>query len=63
MGFRASPPSPAGIPSASPAWAVLMDRLGYARHVAQGGDWGTAVSAAIGRQAPEGLLGIHVNFA
>ena len=45
------------------AWAVLMDRLGYARYVAQGGDWGTAVSAAMGRQAPEGLLGIHVNFA
>jgi pimeloyl-ACP methyl ester carboxylesterase len=45
------------------AWAVLMDRLGYARYVAQGGDWGTAVSATMGRQAPEGLLGIHVNFA
>src|SRR5215510_14568935 len=37
------------------AWAVLMDRLGYARYVAQGGDWGTAVSAAMGRQAPAGL--------
>jgi pimeloyl-ACP methyl ester carboxylesterase len=45
------------------AWAVLMKRLGYARYVAQGGDWGTAVSAAMARQAPEGLLGIHVNFA
>jgi pimeloyl-ACP methyl ester carboxylesterase len=45
------------------AWAVLMQRLGYTRYVAQGGDWGTAVSAAMGRQAPEGLLGIHVSFA
>jgi pimeloyl-ACP methyl ester carboxylesterase len=45
------------------AWAVLMDRLGYARYVAQGGDWGTAVAAAMARQEPEGLLGIHVNFA
>jgi pimeloyl-ACP methyl ester carboxylesterase len=45
------------------AWAVLMERLGYTRYVAQGGDWGTAISAAMARQAPEGLLGIHVNFA
>ena len=44
------------------AWAVLMDRLGYS-YVAQGGDWGTAISAAMARQAPEGLVGIHVNFA
>jgi pimeloyl-ACP methyl ester carboxylesterase len=42
---------------------VLMGRLGYARYVAQGGDWGTAVTAAMGRQAPGGLAGIHVNFA
>jgi pimeloyl-ACP methyl ester carboxylesterase len=45
------------------AWAVLMDRLGYSRYVAQGGDWGTAISAAMARQAPAGLLGIHVSFA
>src|SRR5262249_32583159 len=45
------------------AWAVLMERLGYTRYVAQGGDWGTAISAAMARRAPEGLLGIHVNFA
>jgi pimeloyl-ACP methyl ester carboxylesterase len=45
------------------AWAVLMERLGYARYVAQGGDWGTAISAAMARQAPAGLAGIHVNFA
>jgi pimeloyl-ACP methyl ester carboxylesterase len=45
------------------AWAVLMERLGYTRYVAQGGDWGTAVTAAMAREAPAGLLGIHVNFA
>jgi len=45
------------------AWAVLMERLGYTRYVAQGGDWGTAIAAAMGRQAPTGLAGIHVNFA
>ncbi|MBV9795656.1 MAG: alpha/beta fold hydrolase [Actinobacteria bacterium] len=45
------------------AWAVLMGRLGYTRYVAQGGDWGTAVSAAMARQAATGLAGIHVSFA
>ncbi len=63
-GFRASPASAGWGPDRiARAWAVLMKRLGYTRYVAQGGDWGTAVSAAMARQAPEGLLGIHVNFA
>jgi pimeloyl-ACP methyl ester carboxylesterase len=44
------------------AWAELMDRLGYTRYVAQGGDVGAAVTDAMGRQAPQGLLGIHVNL-
>jgi pimeloyl-ACP methyl ester carboxylesterase len=44
------------------AWAVLMDRLGYTRYVAQGGDVGASVTDAMGRQAPEGLIGIHVNL-
>ena len=44
------------------AWAELMNRLGYARYVAQGGDVGAAVTDAMGRQGPEGLLGIHVNL-
>ena len=44
------------------AWAELMKRLGYARYVAQGGDWGSPVTAAMARQAPGGLLGIHINF-
>jgi pimeloyl-ACP methyl ester carboxylesterase len=43
------------------AWAELMDRLGYTRYVAQGGDVGAYVTDAMGRQAPEGLLGIHLN--
>jgi pimeloyl-ACP methyl ester carboxylesterase len=44
------------------AWAVLMERLGYKRYVAQGGDWGSPVSSAMARQAPAGLLGIHINL-
>ena len=44
------------------AWAELMHRLGYTRYVAQGGDVGSAVTDAMGRQAPEGLLGIHLNL-
>jgi pimeloyl-ACP methyl ester carboxylesterase len=44
------------------AWAELMTRLGYSRYVAQGGDVGAAVTDAMGRQAPEGLLGIHMNL-
>jgi pimeloyl-ACP methyl ester carboxylesterase len=44
------------------AWAKLMDRLGYSRFVAQGGDLGAIVADAMGRQAPEGLLGIHLNL-
>jgi pimeloyl-ACP methyl ester carboxylesterase len=44
------------------AWAELMRRLGYTRYVAQGGDVGAAVTDALGRQAPSGLLGIHLNL-
>jgi pimeloyl-ACP methyl ester carboxylesterase len=44
------------------AWAQLMQRLGYTRYVAQGGDWGTPISSAMARQAPAGLLGIHINL-
>src|SRR5215208_2880678 len=63
---RASRPSSAGTPAAShargrSAWAELMDRLDYTRYVAQGGDVGAAVTDAMGRQEPEGLLGIHLN--
>lgn len=44
------------------AWAVLMRRLGYTRYVAQGGDVGAAVTDALGRLAPAGLLGIYLNL-
>jgi pimeloyl-ACP methyl ester carboxylesterase len=44
------------------AWAELMHRLGYGRYVAQGGDQGASVTDAMGRQAPDGLLGIHMNL-
>src|SRR5678815_490474 len=44
------------------AWAVLMERLGYTRYVAQGGDVGAAVTDAMGRQGPKGLIGIHLNL-
>jgi pimeloyl-ACP methyl ester carboxylesterase len=44
------------------AWAELMQRLGYGRYVAQGGDLGAIVTDVMGRQAPEGLLGIHMNL-
>jgi pimeloyl-ACP methyl ester carboxylesterase len=43
-------------------WAELMKRLGYTRYVAQGGDWGSPISSAMARQAPAGLLGIHINL-
>jgi pimeloyl-ACP methyl ester carboxylesterase len=44
------------------AWAELMHRLGYTRYVAQGGDQGAAVTDAMGRQTPKGLIGIHMNL-
>jgi len=44
------------------AWPELMQRLGYTRYVAQGGDVGAAVTDAMGRQAPAGLIGIHTNL-
>jgi pimeloyl-ACP methyl ester carboxylesterase len=44
------------------AWAELMRRLGYPQYVAQGGDVGASVTDTLGRQAPAGLLGIHMNL-
>ena len=44
------------------AWAVLMQRLGYKRYVAQGGDWGAFVTTAMAQQRPSGLVAIHLNF-
>ena len=44
------------------AWDVLMKRLGYSHYVSQGGDHGSVISDALGRLAPPGLLGIHLNM-
>jgi pimeloyl-ACP methyl ester carboxylesterase len=49
-------------PRIARAWTVLMQRLGYTRYVAQGGDWGALVTEQMGVLAPEGLLGIHTNM-
>jgi pimeloyl-ACP methyl ester carboxylesterase len=49
------------VPHIAAAWAQLMARLGYQRWVAQGGDWGAAVTTAIGMAAPPGCAAIHVN--
>lgn len=43
-------------------WATLMERLGYERYVAQGGDWGAFVTTAMAQQRPSGLAAIHLNF-
>ena len=45
------------------AWSELMQRLGYRRWVAQGGDWGAGVTTALGQLLPAGLAGIHLNAA
>ena len=45
------------------AWIVLMNRLGYTRYVAQGGDWGAFITEQMGVLAPPELLGIHINLA
>jgi pimeloyl-ACP methyl ester carboxylesterase len=63
FGFSAKPPATGWSPDRiARAWAELMNRLGYTRYVAQGGDWGSPVSSAMARQAPAGLLGIHINL-
>jgi pimeloyl-ACP methyl ester carboxylesterase len=51
-----------GVGRTGQAWAELMRRLGYTRYVAQGGDVGALVTDAMGRQAPDGLAGIHINL-
>jgi len=62
-GFSGQPASAGWDPGRiARAWAELMNRLDYPRYVAQGGDQGAAVTDAMGSQAPEGLLGIHLNF-
>ena len=63
-GFSGKPTAPGWNPvRIAQAWATLMQRLGYTRYVAQGGDWGNAVSELMALQQPPGLLGIHTNMA
>jgi pimeloyl-ACP methyl ester carboxylesterase len=62
-GFSAKPTSTGWDPvRIARAWTELMDRLGYERFVAQGGDWGAAVTQSMGMLAPSALLGIHSNM-
>ena len=62
-GFSGKPTVPGWTPDRiARAWATLMQRLGYTRYVAQGGDWGNAVSELMALQQPPGLLGIHTNM-
>jgi pimeloyl-ACP methyl ester carboxylesterase len=63
-GFSGQPSAPGwNPPRIARAWTTLMQRLGYTRYVAQGGDWGNAVSEIMALQKPQGLLGIHTNMA
>ena len=63
-GFSGKPTAPGWNPvTIARAWATLMQRLGYTQYVAQGGDWGNAVSELMAVQEPPGLLGISTNMA
>jgi pimeloyl-ACP methyl ester carboxylesterase len=62
--FSGKPTAPGWNPvTIAKAWATLMQRLGYTRYVAQGGDWGNAVSEVMALQQPPGLIAIHTNMA
>jgi pimeloyl-ACP methyl ester carboxylesterase len=62
-GFSDRPAGPGwGLERIGDALGTLMTRLGYARYVAQGGDWGAGIVQAMGRATPAGLLGIHTNL-
>jgi pimeloyl-ACP methyl ester carboxylesterase len=62
-GFSANPTETGWDPiRIAKAWAVLMERLGYDRYVAQGGDWGNAVTEQLALLKPPGLVGIHTNM-
>jgi len=63
-GFSGKPTKPGwDVPHIARAWDILMKRLGYGRYVAQGGDWGNAISEVMALQRPAGLLAIHTNMS
>lgn len=63
FGFSGKPTTTGwGVEKIADAWAVLMQRLGYERYLAQGGDWGSMVTAAIGTRDPDHCAGIHMNM-
>jgi len=64
FGFSDRPTEPGwDLTHTAKAWGELMNRLGYTRWVAQGGDWGGGVTIELGQQQPKGLAGVHLNFA
>ena len=64
FGFSAKPKTTGwGVDRIAAAWAALMARLGYARYGAQGGDWGSAVTTALGAQDATHCAGIHITLA
>jgi pimeloyl-ACP methyl ester carboxylesterase len=64
FGFSSKPTTTGwGVDRIASAWARLMDRLGYPRYGAQGGDWGSAVTTALGAQDPDHCAGIHITLA
>ncbi len=64
FGFSGKPATTGwGVEKIADAWAVLMDRLGYASYFAQGGDWGSAVTRSIGAQDPQHCAAIHITLA
>ncbi|HXZ66280.1 MAG TPA: epoxide hydrolase, partial [Streptosporangiaceae bacterium] len=63
FGFSGKPASPGwGVPRIADAWDTLMTRLGYPRYGAQGGDWGSGVTAALGSRHADHVVGIHLNM-
>lgn len=63
FGFSDKPTAPGwNVGRTADAWSALMARLGYDHWVAQGGDWGAAVTMALGYKAPPGLAGVHLNM-
>jgi len=63
FGFSDKPTEPGWrLPRIAIAWAQLMERLGYGRYAAQGGDWGAGVTSWMAKQKPPGLIAVHLNL-